>query len=113
MELNPICPIVFPLISCQSVSPNKPLQALEGGIQQLFDIWNNNNNNFIDRFQQQQQLEPINSTFIPGNEPITYIDTQISKQQAVQKRFYQQGLHKQQGKISRILSHLLESDKLW
>ena len=90
-----------------------------GGIQRLFDIGNsqlsnsnNNNKNFIKRFQQQQQLEPIISTFIPGDEPLHYIDTQTSKQQSVQKWFYQKGLHKQQGKFSRALSHLLETNKL-
>ena len=41
----------LPLVSCQSVSPNKPLQALGGGIQRLFYIQNDdnndNNNDFI------------------------------------------------------------------
>ena len=90
-----------------------------GGIQRLFDIQNsrlsnsnNNNKNFIKRFQQQQQLEPILSTFIPGDEPIHYIDTITKKQQSVQKRFYQKGLHKRQGRFSRALVHLLETNKL-
>ena len=86
-----------------------------GGIRRLFDIRNSNNNNnknFIKRFQQQQQqLEPIHSTFIPGDEPIHYIDAITKKQQSVQKRFYQKGLHKKQGRFSRALVHLLETNK--
>ena len=86
-----------------------------GGIRRLFDIRNSNNNNnknFIERFQQQQQqLEPIHSTFIPGDEPIHYIDAITKKQQSVQKRFYQKGLHKKQGRFSRALVHLLETNK--
>lgn len=44
---------------------------------------------------------------------LIFFDTQTSKQQAFQKRFYQQALHQQQGKFSQVLSHLLENDKLW
>ena len=71
-KLNLACPMAVPSVSCQSVSPNKSLQALGGDIQQLFDIQNNKNNNFIDQLQQQQQLEPIHSTFLPGDKPINF-----------------------------------------
>ena len=39
--------MAFPTVSIQSFSPNKPLQALGGDIQRLFDIQNINNTNFI------------------------------------------------------------------
>ena len=45
------CPMIIHIVSRQSVSLNKPLQALGGGIQrlrlQLFYIQNDNNNDFI------------------------------------------------------------------
>ena len=57
-------------------------------------------------------ITPILGPVIPGDEPIDFIDTQIFKQYSVQKRFYQKGLHKRQGKFSRALPHLLETNKL-
>ena len=63
------------------------MQDFGAGIQRLIDICNSknsNNHNFIKRFQQQQQLEPILSTFIPIDEPLHYIDTKTKKQQSVQ-----------------------------
>ena len=118
-KLNPStsCPKAYSTISPKSVSFKKPMQDFGGGIKWLFNIWNSrrsNNKNFIKRFQQQQQqqLEPILSTFIPGDEPIDFIDTQTSKQQSIQKRFYQKGLHKWQERFSRALLLLLETNKL-
>ena len=37
----------------------------------------------------QMKLQPFQASFIPGDEPLKYIDSQTSKQEAVQKRFYQ------------------------
>ena len=71
-----------------SVFSLKPLQGSGGGIQRLFNINNNNKRSFIpDLFR--EKLQPIQSSFVPGDEPLKYIDSQHSKQLAVQKRFYQ------------------------
>ena len=50
----------------------------------------------------QVTLKPIPASFLPGDEPLKYIDSQTSKQEAIQKHFYQKGLYKQQGKFSII-----------
>ena len=80
-----------------SVFSLKPLQGSGGGIRRIFNINNNNKKNFVpDLFQ--EQLQPIKSSFVPGDEPLKYIDSETSKRLAkqveVQKRFYQKGLHK-------------------
>ena len=95
----------------ESVSSLKPLQGSGGGIWRIFNINNNNKKSFVpDLFQ--EQLQPIQSSFVPGDEPLKYIDSQHSKQVAVQKRFYQKGLYKQKGRFSRALTHLLETNKI-
>ena len=95
----------------ESVSSFKPLQGSGGGIQQIFNVRNNNKKSFVpDLFQ--EKLQPLQSSFVPGDEPLKFIDSQHSKQVAVQKRFYQKGLYKQKGRFSRALTHLLETNKL-
>ena len=42
------------------------------------------------------KFQSFQASFIPGGEPLKYIDSQSSKQEAVQKHFYQKGLYKQQ-----------------
>ena len=77
----------------QSVPSIKPLQGSEGGIRRIFNVRNNNKKSFVpDLFQ--EKLQPLQSSFVPGDEPLKYIDSQHSKQVAVQKRFYQKGLYK-------------------
>ena len=61
----------------------------------------------------QVKLKPLPASFLPGDKPLKYIDSQTSKQVNIQKRFYQKGFYKQQGKFSRALSHLLDTKKLW
>ena len=39
----------------------------------------------------QVELEPFQASFIPGDEPLKYIDSQTSKQEAVQKHFLSKG----------------------
>ena len=59
----------------------------------FFNINNNSKKNFVpDLFQ--EQVQPIKPSFVPCDEPLKYIDSQHSKQVAVQKRFYQKGLYK-------------------
>ena len=60
----------------------------------------------------QVKLKPFQARFVPGDESLKYIDSQHSKQVAVQKRFYQKGLYKQNGRFSRALTHLLETNKI-
>ena len=98
-----------------SVFSLKPLQGSGGGIRQIFNINNNSKKNFVpDLFQ--EQLQPIKSSFVPGDEPLKYIDSEnskrLAKQVEVQKRFYQKGLHKQKGRFSRALTHLLETNNI-
>ena len=45
---------------------------------------------------------------IPGDEPVKYFDSQTSKQESVQQRFYSRGLHKKNGRYSRAIDHLLQ-----
>ena len=86
--------------SVQSVSSLKSLQGSGGGIRQLFNINNNNKKYFVpDLFH--KQLQPIQSSFVPGDEPFKFIDLQHSKQVSVQKQFYQKGLYKKKGRFSR------------
>ena len=59
------------------------------------------------------KLQPFQAIFIPDDEPLKYVDSQHSKQEAVQKQFYQKCLYKQQGRFSRGLTHLLEINKVW
>ena len=74
-------------------------------MQWIFNICNNNKKRFVpDLFQ--EKLQPLQSSFIPGDEPFKYSDSQHSKQVAVQKQFYKKG------RFSRALTHLLETNKL-
>ena len=66
-----------------SVFSHKPLQGSGGGIRRIFNINNNSKKNFVpDLFQ--EQLQPIKSSFVPGDEPLKYIDSEHSKQLAKQ-----------------------------
>ena len=76
-----------------SVFSLKPLQGSGGGIRQIFNINNNNEKRFVlELFQ--EKLQPLQSSFVSGDEPLKFIDSQHSKQVAVQKQFYQKGLYK-------------------
>ena len=87
------------------------MQCSGGGIRQIFNVRNNNKKSFApDLFQ--EKLQPLQSSFVPGDEPLKFIDSQHSKQVAVQKRFYQKGLYKQKGRFLRALTHILETNKL-
>ena len=80
----------------KSVSSFQPLQGSGGGTQRIFDINNNIKRNFVPDLMQ-MKLHIFQASFIPGDEPLKHIDSRTSKQEAVQKRFYQKGLYKQQG----------------
>ena len=54
-----------------SVFSLKPLEGSGGGIQQIFNINNNNKKSFVpDLFQ--AKLQPLQSSFVPGDEPRKY-----------------------------------------
>lgn len=95
-KLNLACLTALLPVPSHSVSSFKPLQALGGNTQQIFDVISNNKKNFIPDLMQ-VKLKPIPTSFLPGNEPLKYIDSQTSKQEAVQKCFYQKDLYKKQG----------------
>ena len=59
------------------------------------------------------KVQSFQTSFIHGDEPLKYIDSQHSKQEAVQTTFYKKGLYKQQGRFSRALMYLLEFNRLW
>ena len=46
---------------------------------------------------------------VQGDEPTKYIDSKASREESTQKRFYMQGLHKKQGRFSRAVDHLVDS----
>ena len=120
---NTAYPLAFSTVKSDSSFPGaggvasvfslKPLQVQGsgGGIRRIFNLKTNNKKTFVpDLFQ--EQLQPIKSSFVPGDEPLKYIDSQNSKQVTVQKQFYQKGLYKQKGRFSRALTHLLETSKI-
>ena len=118
---NTACPKAFSPVKSNSSFPGaggvvsvfslKPLIGSGGGIRQIFNINNNNKKSFVpDLFQ--EKLQPLQSSFVPGDEPRKYIDSQHSKQVAVQKHFYQNGLYKQKGCFSKALTYLLETNKI-
>ena len=49
---------------------------------------------------------------IPGDEPIMYVDSKISRsrEESVQKRYYQRGYHKKTGKYASAVEHLIETN---
>ena len=49
---------------------------------------------------------------IPGDEPIMYVDSNISRsrEESVQKRYYQRGYHKKTGKYASAVEHLIETN---
>ena len=62
----------------QSISSLKPLQGSGGGIRRIFNVQNNNKKSFVpDLFQ--EKLQPLQSSFVPGDEPLKFIDSQHSK----------------------------------
>ena len=79
---------------------------------QLFDVRRNNKSKTFVADLMQGKVKPFQASFIPGDEPLKYIELQTFKQEAVQKRFYQKVLYKQQEKFPQALSHLIETNKL-
>ena len=78
----------------ESVFSLKPLQGSGGGIRRIFKgrIFNINNNNekrFVSELFH-EKLRPLQSSFVPGDAPLKFIDSQHSKQVEVQKH-YQKG----------------------
>ena len=71
----------------QSVPSLKPLQGSGGGIRRIFNVKTNNNKSFVpDLFQ--EKLQSLQSSFVPGDKPLKFINSQHFKQVAVQKCFY-------------------------
>ena len=73
--------------SVKSVLSFQPLQGSGGGTQRIFNVQNNSKKTFVPDLMQ-VKLQPIPASFLPGDEPLKYIDSQTSKQETVQKRFY-------------------------
>ena len=87
MAFSPVKSIsTFPSVGgVESVSSLKPLQGSGSGIRRIFNVQNNNKKSFVpDLFQ--EKLQPLQSSFVPSDEPLKYIDSQHSKQEAVQKQ---------------------------
>ena len=58
----------------------------------------------------QSKLDKLKPT--PGDEPIMYVDSKMSRsrEESVQKCYYQQGYHKKTGKYARAVAQLVETN---
>ena len=104
------------LHSFTCVMSSKPLHALGGGTRRVFNVQNSNKLNFANIFllSKLDTLKSIAGDEIPGDEPgdepNLYINSKMSRQESVQKRFYQCGYHKKTGKCARAVPHLVETN---
>ena len=88
------------------VSSFKPLQGSGGGIRRIliFIVRTNNEKRFVSELFQ-EKLQPLQSSFVPGDTPLKLIDSQHSKKVEVQK-------HYEKGRFLRAIMHLLEIKEL-
>ena len=101
-------------------SSGNPLLGLGGGPRRIFNLQNCNKQYFADMFltgnsrkdDDLLKVKPLHS--IPGDEPIKFVATQMSKQNliqskqdSIQQHFYLRGLHKKCGRYAQAVDHLV------